>query len=79
MKEAPEILPGLDIYMEAFLELTAHRGSGAGGPNAISFTDLDTWARRNDFNTEEEFATLGLYIRHLDGVYLKHVASKAKK
>lgn len=74
IKGAPEILPGLEIYYEAFTELSACRQSGM-GIGAIPWTALDRWAERYGL-TEEEFERLAIYIRMMDAEYIKYVSKK---
>lgn len=78
IKEAPQLLPGLDLYYEAFLDLCNSRSMGYMSPGSIPFSEVDTWARRYDIEGEE-FELLQLFIRRLDGVYINWVNQQSKK
>lgn len=76
--DAPSLLPGLDIFFEAFLDLTSSRMQGVNGPGPIPFSEIDAWARRYEID-EDTFERLQLFIRRMDKVYIEHVVKKSKK
>jgi hypothetical protein len=73
----PELLPGLDLFLDAFMALSSCRYLGMGeGP--IPWTAIDRYCTVNEIEgslREELFH----HVRSLDGVYLKHTAKTLKK
>ncbi|KRE02599.1 hypothetical protein ASE61_15085 [Bosea sp. Root670] len=75
----PDPLPGAEIYLSAFWDLSGDRPLGAmGGAGSIPFLALDRWAIRNGFDEAAGFERLRMVIKKLDGVYLGHMARRAK-
>lgn len=65
----PELLPGLDIFWNAFWELQSDRQSGMGvGP--IPYTAISCYA--NDFGfIGDDFDDLVFFVRQMDDEFLK--------
>lgn len=74
IKEAPQILPGLELYYEAFTELSSSRNSGM-SIGAIPWTAIDRWAERYEIE-EDDFERLAIYIRMLDAEFIKFANKK---
>jgi hypothetical protein len=73
----PELLPGLDLFFDAFMALSSCRYVGmAEGP--IPWTAIDRYCTVNEIEGElrEE---LFHHVRSLDGVYLKHTSKTIKE
>lgn len=75
MQSAPQLLPGLELFYEAFLDLSGSRVPAAAGPGSIPFSEISAWARHYDV-TGETFELLVLFIRRLDAAYIGHVTKK---
>lgn len=71
---APDLLPGLEMYYEAFVELSTCRDHGLGaGP--IPWTAIDRYAERNGFEGEG-YEYLLRMVRALDDAFLAHTRKK---
>lgn len=71
----PEVLPGLEPYYQAFLELSTCRSVGFGvGP--IPWTAIDAYARRSQL-FDEDFDYFHGLIKRLDSAYIKYSDEKA--
>lgn len=77
IQNAPEILPGLEIFYEAFMDLASSRGHTAAGPAPIPFSEISAWAMRYEIEGDT-FELLLHFIRRLDGVYLEFVSKQSK-
>lgn len=77
IKGAPVLLPGLELFYDAFMDLASSRGHTAGGPGSIPFSEVSAWASHYDLD-HETFELLWLFIRRMDAVYLDYVRSKSK-
>jgi hypothetical protein len=74
---APQLLMGLEMYYEAFTELSTCRQVGMGmGP--IPWTAIDRYGDRYGFQGEG-FEYLVRMVRALDDVFLAHSRKKAEK
>lgn len=74
---APQILPGLEMYYEAFSELSTCRSNGmAMGP--IPWTAIDQYALRHGFEADG-FEYLVRMVRALDDAFLAYSQKKAKE
>lgn len=73
LKEAPRLLPHLQIYMNAFWDLCGDRAGM--GDGRILWSAANAWACRRGFNCAQ-FDDLWYYLRDLDSVFLE--AQKAK-
>lgn len=75
---APELFSGLEVYYEAFLELTTCRQVGFGeGP--IPWDAIDRYAERHGIADEEDYEDFVDMVRALDDAYLKHRRDKAER
>jgi len=71
---APELLLGLEVYYEAYMELNTCRSvSWSAGP--IPWTSVQDYAIINEF-TEEEATDLQYFIRKMDHAFLKRMDKK---
>lgn len=74
---APALLPGLEVYYEAFCELSTCRQTGMGvGP--IPWTAVDSYARRNGFEGEG-FDYLLRMVRALDDTFVAYTRAKQER
>lgn len=73
---APELEPGLQLYLQAFFDLDSER-SHAAGLTAIPWTKMLDYALAYDFD-EEQQADLFYFIRKLDSEHLKKLEAKQK-
>lgn len=77
IRNAPELQLGLELYFEAFWDLTSCRSVGFGvGP--ISHIAVLEYARLHDLDDEQR-EDLAYYIRAMDGHFLKWEQSKTGK
>lgn len=71
---SPSLLPGLELYYLAFLDLMSSRQIGMSvGP--ISWIVIEEFCVKNDLD-EEHTAGMHYHIDKMDLVYLKHSAKK---
>ncbi|RKW55983.1 MAG: hypothetical protein D8B57_02400 [Prevotella sp.] len=74
---APDLQIGLELYLEAFMDLTTTRQLGmAAGP--IPWNYIREWGVYNELNAEQ-MDSLFYHIRHMDEAYLEHMAKDAKR
>lgn len=77
IQNAPELLPGLGLYLRAFYDLDSCRPVGFGeGP--IPWTAIEEWCRSLELD-EEERDDVHYLVRRLDNAYLKHREAKRPK
>lgn len=77
IQNAPELEPGLALYLRAFYELNASRAVGMGeGP--IPWGAIDQWCASLGMS-EEEAEDVHYLVRQLDNAYLQHKAKKAQR
>lgn len=74
---APELEPGLQLYMQAFFDLDSER-SHAMGLVAIPWSSIASYAMVFDFD-EEQTDDLFFFIRQMDKQHLKTLAEKQKQ
>lgn len=74
---APALLPGLELYYEAFKELSTCRPyiGLEGVPGPIPWTAIDRYGLAHDFE-EEGLDYLVSMIRALDDEFLRHMREK---
>lgn len=77
IKGAPQILPGLELYYEAFTELSSSRTSGM-GIGAIPWTAIDRWALRYEVEGDD-FERLAMYIRMMDAKFIEFASKQQSK
>lgn len=73
---APELQPGLEIYLQAFIELDSER-SHVNGVVAIPTLKIIEYAKAFDFNQEQKEDLLYL-IRAVDSAHCKKLISEFK-
>ena len=75
LANAPSILPGLEIYYQAFWDLSTTRQHGMGlGP--IPWDKVEEYADRGLYN-EEQRSALHFYIQRMDTLYLNKMNKKS--
>jgi len=78
IRDAPQLLPGLEVYYQAFLDLCTERQVGFGeGP--IPSSSIDYYISQRSWFTEEDRVWMRALVRRLDIEYLKHRDSKRGK
>lgn len=76
LKDPPELLPGLELYLQAFYQLSTCRQVGMGlGPIGWQFTQ--EWGMLN-LSSEDSIKDLHYFIRILDSEFIKW-SSKTNK
>jgi len=70
-KEAPRLPDAGQALWKAFTALSAARGFHQYGPNPISFTEIEAWARLTRTPLQPHHVEI---IRALDVVFLEHFA-----
>jgi hypothetical protein len=71
---APELLPGLHIYMTAFHRLSTSRSVGMGhGP--IPYHFIEEYADRHAFSDDMREALVE-HVEGMDAAFLKHASAK---
>ncbi len=77
IKNAPNLLTGLELFYAAFFELATCRGVGFGeGP--IPWTAIHTYCVDYDIVGEQR-EDMHLHVRTMDNTYLNYQSSKSKK
>lgn len=77
IQNAPQLLPGLEPYYEAFVELSTCREHGMGlGP--IPWTAIDRYGQRHAF-VGEGFQYLVRMVRALDDAFLAYSRRKERE
>ena len=74
---APRLLQGLELYLNAFFELDSER-THAMSPTPIPWTSICSYAEAYDFD-ETQASDLFFFVRKMDSDHLKRVASKMSK
>lgn len=77
IQDAPVLLPGLDLYYEAFQELSTCRPyiGLEGVPGPIPWTAVESWGVAKEFEGEAQ-DYLEKMIRALDDEFLKYTREK---
>jgi len=76
IENAPELMPGLGLYLQAFFDLDSDR-SHAMGPTAIPFRSILDYARAFNFD-DEQTEDLIYYIKQMDSDHLQRIATKQR-
>ena len=79
IKNAPILLPGLQMFMEAFERLNTGRPVGFGGLGRISWRDIQEYCDRTGITDEEQRDDMEYQINALDAAYLDWWESTNKK
>jgi hypothetical protein len=66
---APELLLGLEIYWEAYAELTTCRPMSFGGPLPIPWTAIISYAHECRFDASQT-DNLIFFVKHMDKTFL---------
>lgn len=74
---APELISGLQLYLQAFYDLDSER-SHAAGLTAIPWTSISNYAKAFELD-EEQTEDLFFFVRKLDSEHLKRLAEKQKR
>lgn len=78
IQNAPVLAPGLELYWEAFMELSSCRSIGMGiGP--IPWTAIRAYAAYLGLGDGEDFHRFQTLVRGMDAVYLDHHVKKQKE
>lgn len=77
MEEAPDLLPGLEVFYDAFKELSGDRSFGFGAIGSIWWSSLDTYAIRNGF-TGDDYDYFMEIMHAMDTEYVANLAKKVK-
>lgn len=75
---APELLMGLDLYVNAFYALTSCRGSSYNSEGPIPWIAMRDYCEDSEIYGEDRFYFYEL-IAKMDQAYLKYKAEKAKR
>lgn len=78
-ESGPQLHPGLDLYLQAFEDLSPSRPSTFGGPGPIPFEAIDRYATRLRIDDLDAFDDLHRFIRTLDDAYLDWAADEADR
>lgn len=78
IKNAPELLQGLELYLLAFMELTSCRGLGYGSVGPIPWLAIDRYCEVHRVEGESR-EDLFYQVQRLDKVYLEWQTDKSKK
>lgn len=74
----PELLPGLDLYYEAFWELCPDRQMGMSGVGPIPYSSIRDYCLDWELN-EELTLNMKKLVRKMDGMFLEWQENKAKQ
>lgn len=72
---APDLLPGLELFYLAFMDLTSCRGQGYGTEGPISWLTIDDYAARCGYLGEQR-EDLIYHMQRMDAEYLKYKTKK---
>lgn len=78
IQDAPELLPGLEPYFEAFMELTMDRPAGW-IEQAIPRRDIVAWAGDHGIVDQDDVERCISLVRAMDLEYLKYRERKRKQ
>jgi len=79
IKNAPSLLPGLELYYGAFMDLMSTRKIGdMGGIAPIGWDIIQYYGICNDLNADQMEA-LHYHLREMDGYYISHYNKKNSK
>jgi len=74
---APELKPGLLLYMQAFFDLDSER-SHAFGPTPIPWTSIYQYAKAFELDPEQT-EDMFYFIKAMDSANLKRIEEKSKQ
>lgn len=74
IQNAPELLPGLDIYLTAFFDLNSSRQYGmTAGP--IPWIVINEYCKVNELDPQQR-DDMFYFIREMDNHYIKYLSKK---
>lgn len=73
---APFLFQGLELYLQAFMELTSCRGLGYGSIGPIPWLSIQTYCEVYDI-VDEQREDLFYHVQRLDKVYMEWQRDKA--
>jgi len=77
IQNAPDLLVGLELFFQAFIELNTCRSTGwSAGP--IPSWCIDEFCTKNEL-IEEEAEDLAYHVRKMDQAFLNHMSAKSKE
>lgn len=79
IKNAPDLIPGLEFYYEAFCRLTTSRMLGAGGLGPIPYAAIDNYCRAEEIYDPELREDLFYHVEKLDLEYIKWQTAKMER
>ena len=77
IKNKPVLLPGLELYLQAFLDLNSERNHNF-GLMRIPWSSIKNYADHYNFN-EEQTENLFYFINRMDNANLKELSKKLPK
>lgn len=75
---APELLPGLQMYLDCFNDLNHSRFNSSGFVGHIHYNVIDLWCNNNDVEGDQKLAVLHI-ISKMDQVYINWQFDAMKK
>lgn len=75
IQNKPDVWLGLEIYYQAFMDLTSCRGHGYGTEGPISWLTIAEYADRLEFDDDQR-SDLFYFVQKLDAVYLDFKTKK---
>lgn len=73
----PELEPGDRLYLQAFQDLSRARTYNAGGPNPITFSDLEAYRQLVGLSDDPAFKrALMSHVVAMDSCFLEYAADK---
>lgn len=76
IQNAPELLPGLELYAKAFSALTSSRAMGYGSIGAIPYAAIANYCREEGIDGEMREDLMYL-VERMDAVYMRWQTEKA--
>ena len=77
IKNAPDLLPGLELYYDAFKHLTTSRQIGQGCLGPIAYKAISDYCQAEGIEGDMREDML-YHIEHLDAAYMSWQTNKAK-
>ena len=75
IEERPSLIPGLELYWYAFMELTSDRGIGINGESWIPWSSIRLYCKELGLSPEQT-TDMHYLIKQMDSAYLNHVRKK---
>jgi hypothetical protein len=77
IQNAPEFLPGMDYYYEAFMRLSSSRDIGQAHIGAIPYEAISLFCRDEGLEGDDR-VDMFYHVEHLDAVYIGWQMDKIK-